>query len=39
MSEAVWIPQEIEDEFDGMVDFLTITHPQLNVEILMVLGI
>ena len=32
MSEAVWIPQVIEDEFDGMVDSLAITHPLENID-------
>jgi hypothetical protein len=32
MSEAVWMPQEIEDEFDGMVDCLAISHPSQNID-------
>jgi hypothetical protein len=32
MSEAVWLPQEIEDEFDGMVDCLANTHPSENID-------
>jgi hypothetical protein len=34
MSEAIWMPQDTEDEFEGMVDCLTITHPSENIDIL-----
>ena len=32
MAGAVWMPPEIEDEFDGMVDCLAISHPQQNID-------
>jgi len=32
MSEAIWMPQEIEDEFDGIVDCLANTHPSENID-------
>ena len=32
ISGSEWIPSEIEDEFDGMVDSLAISHPSANVD-------
>lgn len=32
ISDAVWMPPGIEDEFDGMVDCLAIIHPSENID-------
>lgn len=32
LAEAIWMPPGIEDEFDGMVDCLAITHPSENID-------
>ncbi len=32
MAAAVWMPPEIEDEFDGCVDRLAISHPAENID-------
>jgi len=32
MSESIWLPEEIEYEFDGMIDYLTIAYPSENID-------
>lgn len=32
VSSSIWMPSDIEDEFDGMVDSLTITHPSSGID-------
>jgi hypothetical protein len=32
MADAVWMPPAIEDEFDGAVDCLTLTHPEAGID-------
>ena len=32
IADSVWMPSEIEDEIDGMVDSLTITYPSENID-------
>jgi len=32
MADAVWMPPAIEDEFDGAVDCLALTHPEADID-------
>ncbi len=32
IDDAIWMPPGIEDEFDGMVDCLAVTHPSENID-------
>ena len=32
IADSKWIPSEIEDELDGMVDALAISHPTANID-------
>jgi hypothetical protein len=32
MSESIWLPEEIEYEFDGMLDYLTNAYPSENID-------
>ena len=32
MAQTIWMPPEIEDEFDGIVASLAITHPEENID-------